>query len=425
MDESFHLDIALRLGAALGLGLLMGLEREFAQRNEEASFGGVRTFALISLSGAAATYAGVVLEQPLVTLAGFAGIAALIVVSYVTSSRQGHLGLTTEVSALLTFVLGALCVHGHVSVAAAIGVVAVLLLALKNALHTLASRIESADVEATLRFALITAIVLPLLPDQTYGPPPFDVLNPYEIWLMVVLIAGLNFAGYVLVKLMGAEHGFGLTGLLGGLVSSTALSLGFAQRSKQEPGQSRALALGILLAWTVMFVRVIAEVAVVNPALVRRMAPTAGALAVAGLAATFYLHRTRARARGRAATATAPSKNPLELRMAIQFGLLYAAITLGARAAQHFFGEAGLYAAGALAGVSDVDAITLSMANLAASSPDSASAAARTIEIAVLSNTAAKCAMVCALGAPELRRTLLPIGALLGVVGLASMLVAL
>jgi uncharacterized membrane protein (DUF4010 family) len=425
VDESFQLELALRLAAALGLGLLMGLEREFAQRGEEASFGGVRTFALISVSGAAAGYAGEALQQPHLILAAFAGIAALVVVSYVASSRQGNLGMTTEVSALLTFVLGALCVHGYVSAAAAIGVVAVLLLALKNALHTLAARIESRDVEATLRFALITAIVLPLLPDRTYGPPPFDVLNPYEIWLMVVLIAGLNFAGYVLVKLMGAEHGLGLTGLLGGLVSSTALSLGFAQRSKAEPGQSRALALGILLAWTVMFVRVIAEVAVVNPALVRRMVPTAGALAVAGLAATFYLHRTRARARGKAATATTPSKNPLELRMAVQFGLLYAAITLGARAAQHFFGDAGLYAAGALAGVSDVDAITLSMANLAAGSPDSAGVAARTIEIAVLSNTAAKCAMVCALGAAELRRTLLPIGVVLGVVGLASMLVAL
>jgi uncharacterized membrane protein (DUF4010 family) len=425
VDDSFQLDLAGRLAAALGIGLLMGLEREWAQRDEEKSFGGVRTFAMISLSGAAAAYAAQVLEQPEILLAGFTAVAALVVVSYLASSRQGSLGMTTEVAALLAFALGTLCARGHVSVAVAVGVLALLLLALKVPLHTLAGRIEARDVTATLRFALITAIVLPLLPDQTYGPPPFDVLNPYEIWLMVVLIAGLNFAGYMLVKLMGAEHGFGLTGLLGGLVSSTALSLGFAQRSKQEPGQSRALALGILLAWTVMFVRVIAEVAVVNPALVRRMAPTAGALAVAGLAATFYLHRTRARARGKAATATAPSKNPLELRMAIQFGLLYAAITLGARAAQHFFGEAGLYAAGALAGVSDVDAITLSMANLAASSPDSASAAARTIEIAVLSNTAAKCAMVCALGAPELRRTLLPIGTLLGAVGLASMLVAL
>jgi uncharacterized membrane protein (DUF4010 family) len=426
VDPSFDLELAWRLAAALSLGLLMGLEREFAQRGEEeVSFGGVRTFALISLSGAAAAYAADMSGQPLLILATFAGISGLVIVSYVVSSRQGALGMTTEVSALLSFVLGVLCLQGHVSAAAAIGVVAVLLLALKDALHNLASRMETRDVEAALRFALITAIVLPLLPDRTYGPPPLDVLNPYEIWLMVVLIAGLNFAGYVLVKLLGAEHGLGLTGLLGGLVSSTALSLGFAQRSKEEPGQSRALALGILLAWTVMFVRVIAEVAVVNPPLVRRMVPTAGALAVTGLAATWFLHRTRGRARGKAATATAPSKNPLELRMAIQFGLLYAAITLGARAAQHYFGEAGLYAAGALAGVSDVDAITLSMSNLAVNDPDSSDVAARTIEIAVLSNTAAKCAMVCVLGAPELRRVLLPIGVVLGVIGLAAMLLAL
>jgi uncharacterized membrane protein (DUF4010 family) len=424
VHESFQLELALRLGAALALGLLMGLEREWAHRDEEARFGGVRTFAMISLSGAAALYVGEMLQQPALPLLVFAGVAALVVVSYVASARRGSLGMTTEVAALLCFTLGALCIHGEVSVAVAIGVLAVLLLALKVPLHRFAGRIEARDVAATLRFALITAIVLPLLPDRTYGPPPFDVLNPYEIWLMVVLIAGLNFAGYVLVKLFGAAHGLGLTGLLGGLVSSTALSLGFAQRSKAEPARSRALSLGIVVAWTVMFVRVIAEVAVVNRALVPRVAPVAGGLALAGLALIAVLHRTRERA-PRETAEVATAENPLELRMAIQFGLIYAAITLGARAAQHFFGDAGLYAAGALAGVSDVDAITLSMANLALHSPDSAEVAARTIAIAMLSNTAAKCAMVCALGAPTLRRAMLPVGVSLGAVGLAALLLAL
>jgi uncharacterized membrane protein (DUF4010 family) len=423
VDEYFDLDLALRLAAAVGLGLLMGLERERAQLGEEARFGGVRTFPLIALSGAAAAYAAAAMELPGLSAVVFAAVAALVVVSYLASSRQGEVGITTEVGALLSFVLGVLCLHGHVSVATAIGVIAVLLLALKDTLHAVARRIEAPDIEATLRFALITAIVLPLLPNQTYGPPPFDALNPYEIWLMVVLIAGFNFAGYLLVKWLGAEHGLGLTGLLGGLVSSTALTLGFAQRSRDHPGEGRALALGILLAWSVMFARVIAEVAVVNRALVARILPALGALLLVALAVTLWLQRKRARSAGRASVAT--RANPLELRMAIQFGLLYAAIALGSRAAGLYFGDAGLYAAGALAGISDVDAITLSMANLAAERPESADVAARTIAIAAVSNTLAKSGIVLALGAASLRRTMLPIAAALAATGLAAIWLAL
>ena len=422
MDPHFDPSIAFRLAVAVGLGLLMGLEREWAHRDEETTFGGVRTFPLIALSGAAAAYAATVLALPGLVLVSFAGVGGLIAVSYMTSSSRGKLGMTTEISALLTFVVGALCSAGHVSVAVAVGVVAMLLLALKDTLHGLVTRIEARDIEATLRFSLITAIVLPLLPDQNYGPQPFDVLNPFKVWLMVVLIAGLNFAGYLLVKILGTEHGFGLTGLLGGLVSSTALTLGFAQRSKEAPGQSAALALGIVVAWTVMFARVVAEVAVVRPALVASVLPMSATLAVAGLGAAAWLQQARRGTRaGTAALDTA--KNPLELGGAIRFGLLYALITLGARAAQVYAGDAGLYAAGALAGMSDVDAITLSMANLARNDPGSADVAARTIGIAVLSNTAVKCGMVFALGAPALRRAMLPIAGVLAAAGVVGLVI--
>ena len=152
-------------------------------------------------------------------------------------------GITTEISTLLAFLVGALCVWNRVEVAAAVSVAALLLLALKDWLHRLAQRIESSDVEATLKFAIITVIILPLLPNQAYGPPSLEAINPYQIWLMVVLISGLNFVGYILVKVLGSEHGIGLTGILGGLVSSTAVTLGFAQRSRAEPKQSPALVL--------------------------------------------------------------------------------------------------------------------------------------------------------------------------------------
>jgi uncharacterized membrane protein (DUF4010 family) len=421
VDPLFDVQLALRLGAAIGLGFLIGLEREWSHQ-EETRFGGVRTFPLIALSGAGAVYAGRALELPGLTLISFAAIATLVAVSYLASSRQGEFGITTEVSALIAFVIGALCAAGHISVAAAIGVVSMGLLSLKNTLHGLVTRIEARDIEATLRFALITAIVLPLLPDETYGPPPFDVLNPFRIWLMVVLIAGLDFAGYLLVKGLGAEHGFGLTGLLGGLVSSTALTLGFSRRSQELPRQSRALAVGILVAWSVMFVRVVGEVALVYAPLVARVVPMLATLALAGLAATALLWRASRGTAGR--TSLEPAQNPLELGGAIRFGLLYALITLGARAAQLYAGNAGLYVAGALAGMTDVDAITLSMANLAASSPESADVAARTIAIAVLSNTAVKCGMVFVLGAPALRKAMIPVAGTLAGAGVAGLLIA-
>ena len=421
MDSHFDLELAFRLAVAVALGLLMGLEREWAHRDESTSFGGVRTFPLIALSGAASAYAGGALALPALPIAAFAGVALLVAFSYRASAAQGQYGMTTEVSALLSFVIGALCSDGRVSVAVAVGVVAMLLLSLKDSLHELVTRIEARDITATLRFALISAVVLPLLPNRDFGPPPFDVLNPFEIWLMVVLIAGLDFAGYLLVKLLGAEHGFGLTGLLGGLVSSTALTLGFARRSVDAPAQGSALALGIVLAWTVMFVRVAGEVAVIEASLLPRVLTFLATLSVAGLAATAVLHYARRSAKP-ATAALDTAKNPLELAGAIRFGLLYALITLGAQAAQVYAGEAGLYAAGALAGMTDVDAITLSMANLVSSNPENAAVAARTISIAVLSNTAVKCGMVFALGSATLRRAMLPVSGALAAAGGAGLL---
>jgi uncharacterized membrane protein (DUF4010 family) len=344
----------------------------------------------------------------------FAAVGALIVASAVFTAQRGDIGITTEVSALLAFLLGFLCVSGHVTLAGGLAVASGGVLALKQWLHDLARRIESADVEATLKFAIVTLVILPLVPDQNYGPPPLDVINPYKIWWMVVLISGLNFASYILVKVVGAEHGIGLTGLLGGLVSSTAVSLGFAQRSRAHPAQASALALGILLAWTVMFFRVGLLVAVVAPALVRLLGLGLGALGLLSLAIVFLLRR-RQQSAARASLAT--GTNPFELGEAIRFGLLFGVVTFVAKAAQVYLGEGGLYLAGALAGLTDVDAIALSMAQLALTEPANVEAAARTILIAVLSNTAVKGGMAVFMGAPELRRVMLPITGLLLVVG--------
>jgi uncharacterized membrane protein (DUF4010 family) len=407
--------VALRFAAALGLGVLLGMERERAKTG--ASFAGVRTFGLLALAGAVAGFVDESLDRPWLALAVFAAVAALVIVSYRVTAQRGELGITTEVSALLALLLGFLCVRGHVVTAAGLAVASGAVLALKDWLHRLSGRIEAADVEATLKFAIVSVIILPLVPDRTFGPPPLDVINPFKIWLMVVLISGLNFASYLLVKIVGAEHGIGLTGLLGGLVSSTAVTLGFSQRSRQQSEQAAPLALGILVAWTVMFLRVVVLVAAVDVGLVARVGLSMAAFGVPSLAICWLLWR---RQRSTEKASVSAGENPFELGEAIRFGLLFGVITFLAKAAQVYLGDAGLYLAGAIAGLTDVDAIALSMAQLALSDAANAEAAARTIVIAVAANTLFKAGMVAVLGAPALRRVIVAAGAVILVAAAAA-----
>ncbi len=410
---------ALRFAAALALGVLLGLERE--RTRTQSTFAGVRTFGLLALAGAVAAFLDGSLGRPWLALAVFAAVAALVVVSYAVTAQRGELGVTTEVSALLAFLLGFLCVSGHVMAAAGLAVASGAVLALKDWLHGLAGKIETADVEATLKFAIVSIIVLPLVPDQSYGPAPLDVINPYKIWLMVVLISGLNFASYLLVKILGTEHGIGLTGLLGGLVSSTAVTLGFSQRSRQEPGRAAPLALGILVAWTVMFVRVVVLVAAVDRGLAPRIGLAMAAFGVPSLAICWLLWR---RQKSAETASVSTGENPFELGAAIRFGFLFGAITFVAKAAQVYLGDAGLYLAGAIAGLTDVDAIALSMAQLSLSDAASADPASRTIVIAVASNTVFKAGMVTFLAAPSLRRVIVPAaGAILVAATIAATLI--
>ena len=409
-------NLALRFVVAIGLGMLLGLERE---RTKTAEGGlGVRTFALIALAGAISGYLDDSLGMSGFALGLFVAVSALIVSLYVVTAWRGDTGITTESSALLCFMLGLLCARGQVQFAAWVGVAMALLLALKDWLHRLARRIEPTDVEATLKFAIVTLIILPLVPDHNYGPEPLSVLNPYKIWLMVVLISGLNFASYILVKTVGAEHGIGIAGLLGGLVSSTAVTLGFSQRSRQPGEDASALALGILLAWTVMFFRVVIMSWLVSGPLGLRLAMAMGLLCVISLGACYWLWRRRQQERGQVQA----GDNPFELDQAIKFGLLFGVVVFVAKAAQVYLGEAGLYLAAGIAGLTDVDAITLAMADLAQSDDNNLTVAARAIVIAVLANTVVKSGMAASFGSPDLRRITLPISGALFAAGVAAVL---
>ncbi|MES0342643.1 MAG: MgtC/SapB family protein [Anaerolineales bacterium] len=402
ITQLLNLEPWWRFAAALLIGALIGLEREFVQqRSGEQEFGGIRTFALMSLLGAVAAF---LTDQygPLIFLAVYLGLILLLWASLLASSMRGvEEGITTEVTALLVPLFGAMMIWNQPAVAAALGVITALILALKPRLHGAARRMSDEDLRATLEFSIITAVVLPLLPNEGFGP--FGVLNPFQIWLLVVFISGIGFLGYVLMKFLGPERGIGITGLLGGLVSSTATTLSFAGRSKTNAGLSTVLAQGILLASCVMFPRVLIEVAVVNPALVRQVVVPLATMLIAGVIAVYILRR-RGRAEEKADHGGIELSNPLRLKTAITFGLVFAVVLVAVEAANEYFGSAGVYIASILAGITDVDSITLSVSNLSLKGLLDPRVAAIAIILATIMNTIAKAVMAMVLGTPRLRR---------------------
>ena len=407
MEE--HTTLFFRFGIALFIGILVGLQREYSYDEEhkpdEKSFAGVRTFALLGLVGCTAAFVAELLSTPWAFIGIMLPIGGLIATAYFVTASRGAIGMTTETAAFITIMAGALAYWEQQALAVALGVITTALLSLKLELHRFVERISREDVVAALKFAIITAIILPVLPNQSFFPAPFDVLNPYKIWLMVVLISGIGFLGYVMVKLVGSQQGIGLTGFLGGLVSSTAVTLTFSQRSKTETQLAKPFALAITVAWTVMFIRVLVEVGVTNLPLLGVVWLPIVAAGGAGLAYGAYLYfseRTDEKAD------VAAAKNPFELGPAIQFGLLYGLILLIARAAEFYFGETGIYLSSILSGLADVDAITLSVSELSNTGKIELETAARAIVLAAMSNTVVKGGIVLSGGSPALRRAFLP-----------------
>ncbi len=404
--ESAAVDVSLpglfqKAALSLLVGALVGLERERSLNENRLLFAGIRTFPLIGLLGCLSSLLGHAAGAWMLgVLSG--GFMALVVSSYILEARRGHHGATSEVAAITVFILGALSFYEYYIVAIASSVVLTLFLSLKQPLKTLIAHVSEEDIYATLKFAIITAIVLPVLPNQTMGP--LDVLNPRQIWYMVVLIAGISFAGYVLVKVFGSKRGLALTGMMGGLVSSTAVTLSFSQKSRETPDLSRTFASAIILACSIMYPRILIEIAVVNRALLSFMWPLLAILTAAGVAASLLLLFGK---KNDSTTSVALS-NPFELMSAIKFGLVFALIIFVSRAAQQYLGNSGVYLAAGLAGLTDVDAITLSMANLSHTGEVSETTAAISILIAIVMNTVVKAGIAISLGAMALRRYTIP-----------------
>lgn len=394
----------LSLGVAVAAGLLIGLERERSapkDPRQESFLGGARTHPLLALVGAL----GALLARQLgagVLLVSLGALVALLLVSYVDDVRRGaDRGITSEAAFLVTFLLGALSTSRgvvepashRVFVVAATAVVATLLLSAKPALHPLVERISREDVTATLKFLIVAVVVLPLLPNRAMGP--LQALNPREVGLMVLLIAGVSFAGYAAIRLLGARKGLGLTGIVGGLVSSTAVTISLSSRAKTRPQIATPLAVAVLLASTIMFARILVLVAAVNPGLLVPLAVPMSAMLVAGLIGSAVLYRGAKLSAGNGSEVS--FANPFELSKAVEFGVYFALVLIGTKAASIYLGARGTYVAGVIAGLADVDSITVSMAQLAKGHVPR-SVAATTIFLAAASNTLAKAVLAAALG---------------------------
>ena len=396
----------LKFGISLAIGVLVGIQREYAlQKDDTQIVAGIRTFALMGLAGCAS--AMIAHESgsiwPFVMSLFIAGV--FIAASYVVQAVRGNTGLTTEFSALLTFLAGALVYFDFIALAIAMTVAVAALLSLKIELHKFVSDLNRDDIMATLKFAVITAIVLPVLPNENYGPEPFNIFNPFKIWLLVVLISGISFIGYILIKTIGAHRGIGLLGILGGLASSTAVTLTMTQRSRSNPELSQSFTQAIMLSWTVMYIRLFIIVAAVNAALVEELwLPILGGIIIGLLYCLFLYWRERTSAKSEEISFV----NPFELGPAVKFGLLFSLILVISKAAQVYLGDTGIYLASLVSGLADVDAISLSVASMSVDNSLALDIAANAIVIASVSNTLLKGSVAATTGSKELRRAIIP-----------------
>ncbi len=393
----------LALAYALAVGLIIGIERGWSQRDksEGQRFAGLRTFAITSLLGGILPLLVHVLPETFVLVlwvAVFFSITALVVVAHLLEARQtSDFGITTELALLLTFLLGSLCAIGLVEVAVPTAVVAAFLLSLKPLLHGWLERLQQRELFAILQMLLISVVLLPLLPNEGTGPG--NVINPYLVGWMVVLITGISFVGYFSIKVLGSHRGILLTGLFGGLASSTAVTLSLSRIGKVQEQGHKLLVAAILLAAGTMFPRMLVEVAIINTELLQQLLGPLLAMMVVTYLGVFYLIR---RAKQTAIVVHVGIDNPFDIVTALKFAALLVVILILAHYAHQYFDALGIYAVAAISGLTDVDAITLSLAKMSANGLAD-TIAVPAILIAASVNTAVKMTMVAALGHPAMR----------------------
>ncbi len=402
-------ELFLRIAVAFAVGLLIGLERGWSHRGLESGrrAAGFRTFGLVGgVGGIAAvlaeTYGGAVLAVAVLA------IGAITVAGYWRSTdHDKDLSVTTTVALLAAAGLGALAGMGQLAAAGAGAVVVTLLLSVKPEMHYLLTRIDRAELLATVRVLVISVVLLPLLPNEGFGP--WQALNPFEIWWMVVLVAAISYVGYFAMKIAGTRQGSLITGLLGGLASSTAVTVSLARLAHERATARDALAAGIVGACSVMFLRMLVVVAILSPELALRLAWGLVPATAASVAAAAWLAR-RAGSGDIDGDGKVQPGNPLNLKLALQFGALLVGAQLAIHAMRAWAGDAGQIATAALFGIADVDAITLSLSAQASADSSAAAVSAAGIALAAAVNTVVKAGLTGVIGG---RALAWPVGAAL------------
>ena len=403
---------------ALALGAFMGLEREYAKykrKGQVHAYAGIRTFPLISLFGALAAYLGDTISL-WILLISLLLLGVLIIVAYYTISKQerGDAGATSEIAGFLAFFIGVLTYYGELSFAVALTIVVTLILYARSSLHGFAHKITSKEMQSTIIFAVIAFVVLPFLPNRWFFP--FETFNPYLLWLMVVLISAISFAGYVLIKWFG-ERGIIFAGIFGGLASSTATTLSFAERSKKALKSSRAFALAVILANGVMFIRVLAEVSMVHTSLAPKLFFPFSLLILATAVMGLLLWKKLNNVKKKVQTSSLQVSSPLSLVSALKLAVFFALILAVLKISQAYFSSAGVYVVSLLSGALDADAAVISLAQLAKTSLD-AGIAQKGILLATLMNMALKGGLAYGIGGKEFRKIVLGFFSVLIILGL-------
>lgn len=384
-----------------GVGLIIGLEREFNTHDEPGHLGGIRTFILVAILGFCAGWIGN-LNYSEIRTAVMAGFFLLVSVAYYTQAKQGNTGLTTEVALMMTLVLGTIISAGYMRESLAIVVLMTLVLSLKEKLHGFIRRITEEELFAFIKFIVLALLILPMLPDEPFGPE--NLLNLRDMGWIAVLVLSISFSGYLLLKFGSPKRGIIVTAFIGGLVSSTLIAWVFSARSRERKDLASMFGSGIVLASSIMFIRVFILTSVFAfPVALMLLAPLFFML-LASLLPTWQVLKTR---QTEPDAAQLTPGNPLDVKNAILFILLYIGVTFLMFGSRQWLGTTLTYLSGAVAGIADIDAITITTAKWASVSPDSNRQAAIIILLAVMSNSVFKLLVSVFNGAAELRKPVL------------------
>ncbi len=379
--------------ASLAIGLLIGLERE----RHPGAKAGLRTFALVALFGAATALLSEKTGSPAILMVGLLLVGAMIIAAYARDEEQHEPGTTTVVAIVICYVLAAMVWLDSESLAVMLAIVTTVLLYFKTELRGFTAKLEHRDLISILQFAVLTFIVLPILPNRDYGP--YAALNPYQIWTIVVLISGVSLTGYIAMRAVGLRYGTPLLGVFGGLVSSTATTLVYARHDREHDAMRSMAVTVIVLANLMLLVRLAILTAFVAPAMLRILLPVLAGGLLLGLAGLAYSNAWRIRD---GESPMPDIKNPTEIRTALTFAAIYAVVLLLAAWFSDVAGTAGLYAVAVVSGLTDVDAITLSSLRLFNMGNLASAQVATAVVLAIVANTVFKLGLVLVVGSRPL-----------------------